>query len=516
MFGVQFFSGSISILSPSSRAWAGLPRTVVGQGFIGRAVGAGDGNQFGLHRDRKNARLDVPGRTRNGTAAQRSIDVDVAVGDHFGAVADHAQHHQVATACIHPLPRTQGAVDHHRGCGATRGRVAGWLLGLGLWHCRFRRRWRRWRSRSRGCRGRSLAKQVCDNRGRRFRGLRGRFRDRCGFWLRCRLRRLVAHPGLHVQLFHQPECLGLFQQQSGRTDDADGAHRVPAQQVDQPGQFELVRRAIGRQCGYVDQYRRVGEEVAGVGHTCRQVALDHVQFDGTQDQGQSLDRGALDIERRSGGSVHRQQMQAAVLVRRVSCAGGKPPSSHGVREDAPTGLRGGMPVTHGVAAIGKSKEEVNDQRFRRLVATTQMQSPDCTKRIDATQEPPPTSITATPQVLPGRIIGDAAALSRRETETARNRAETGPSLRQASPASPPQQFTHGLEVVDTVADRLDHQQHRRSQQQAPQPPQPGKDQHADKYRQRMDAAGPSGQPGGSSKVMREYRVASGSVFGSAL
>ena len=80
-----------------------------GQRHIGGAVDAGDGNQLRVHAGGENARLAVALRTGQRTPAQRRIDVDVAVGDDFRAVAHQRQHHQIAITRIDLLARGEPA-----------------------------------------------------------------------------------------------------------------------------------------------------------------------------------------------------------------------------------------------------------------------------------------------------------------------------------------------------------------------------------------------------------------------
>src|SRR6185369_6992629 len=67
---------------------------------------------------REDARRLVAAGTGQGAAAQRGIDVDVAVGDDFGAGADHGHDDQVAAPGIETLAGTQRLVE---GDGARRG-----------------------------------------------------------------------------------------------------------------------------------------------------------------------------------------------------------------------------------------------------------------------------------------------------------------------------------------------------------------------------------------------------------
>src|SRR5690606_17479757 len=63
-------------------------------------------------------------------AAQRSVHVHVAVGDHLGALADQADDHQVGMARIDPLARAQRLGDDQGG-GGRRRRFRRGGLGLG-------------------------------------------------------------------------------------------------------------------------------------------------------------------------------------------------------------------------------------------------------------------------------------------------------------------------------------------------------------------------------------------------
>ena len=74
---------------------AGWRARSAGRPFEG-AVGAGHGDQFRLQAGGEDAGMAFPTGAGQGAATQRGIDVDVAVGDHFGAGADHGQDDQVA------------------------------------------------------------------------------------------------------------------------------------------------------------------------------------------------------------------------------------------------------------------------------------------------------------------------------------------------------------------------------------------------------------------------------------
>src|SRR6476661_1311158 len=88
-----------------------LAQHLGGQRHVARAVHAGDGDEFGFEAQRDDAGLGVAARAGHGLAAQRCVDVDAAVGDHFGAGVHHRHHDQVATARIHLLARPQRPVD---------------------------------------------------------------------------------------------------------------------------------------------------------------------------------------------------------------------------------------------------------------------------------------------------------------------------------------------------------------------------------------------------------------------
>src|SRR6202008_4724977 len=77
-----------------------LARDLWRQRVLGRAVDAGDGQQLGLEALRIDARRGVAARAGNRLAAQRRVDVDAAVGDDLGAVADQGQHDEVAALGI--------------------------------------------------------------------------------------------------------------------------------------------------------------------------------------------------------------------------------------------------------------------------------------------------------------------------------------------------------------------------------------------------------------------------------
>ena len=89
-------------------------RHLGGQRHVGGAVDAGDGQQLGFHRGGEDARLGVALGAGERAAAQRRVDMDVAVGDDLGAVAHQRQHHQVAVARVDLLARAQRPVDDHR------------------------------------------------------------------------------------------------------------------------------------------------------------------------------------------------------------------------------------------------------------------------------------------------------------------------------------------------------------------------------------------------------------------
>src|SRR5690606_16756132 len=94
------------------------------------AIDAADGHQFGLEAGGEDARLLIALRACQRAAAQRRVDVDVAVGNHLGAGADHGQHDEIASSGVNALTRTQGLVDDH-GCSRRQWR---WRRN-GCWRC---------------------------------------------------------------------------------------------------------------------------------------------------------------------------------------------------------------------------------------------------------------------------------------------------------------------------------------------------------------------------------------------
>src|SRR5258708_8582478 len=59
-------------------------------------VAAGDRHELGLEAVREDARAGVAGGAGDGAAAQRAVDMDVAVGDELGAGAHRRYHDEVA------------------------------------------------------------------------------------------------------------------------------------------------------------------------------------------------------------------------------------------------------------------------------------------------------------------------------------------------------------------------------------------------------------------------------------
>src|SRR3954468_6483426 len=78
----------------------GLAEHVGGQRDFGRAVDARDGDELCFERQGEDARLGVALGAGDRLAAQGRIDVDVAVGDDFGAGVDHLHDDQVAAARV--------------------------------------------------------------------------------------------------------------------------------------------------------------------------------------------------------------------------------------------------------------------------------------------------------------------------------------------------------------------------------------------------------------------------------
>src|SRR5690348_13425000 len=96
--------------------------------FLEHAVVAGDGYDLRPEFAAEDARRLVPQRARKGAAAQGAVDVDVAVGQRFGAVGDRADHHEIAAARVHLLAGADRTVvlqsRGRRRCGS-RGRLGG-------------------------------------------------------------------------------------------------------------------------------------------------------------------------------------------------------------------------------------------------------------------------------------------------------------------------------------------------------------------------------------------------------
>ena len=69
-------------------------------------------------------------RARAGEAAQGRVDVDIAVGDHFRAGADHGQHDQIAALGVDLLAGAHGTVDDHGAGGRGRFRRCGLVGGF--------------------------------------------------------------------------------------------------------------------------------------------------------------------------------------------------------------------------------------------------------------------------------------------------------------------------------------------------------------------------------------------------
>ena len=65
----------------------GAPEGCAGQA-LAHGVEAGDGDELWVEIEREDSRLGVVIGAGHGAAAQRAIDVDVAVGDDFGAGVD--------------------------------------------------------------------------------------------------------------------------------------------------------------------------------------------------------------------------------------------------------------------------------------------------------------------------------------------------------------------------------------------------------------------------------------------
>lgn len=98
----------------------GLIMYVIRQGGLNDAIDASDSQQLGIQLSGENHGLRVAVRPSHRLAAQRAIDMDVAIGDDFSALADHADDDEVGALGIDALARAQGVTDDH-GCGRYRG-----------------------------------------------------------------------------------------------------------------------------------------------------------------------------------------------------------------------------------------------------------------------------------------------------------------------------------------------------------------------------------------------------------
>src|SRR6516225_5934566 len=92
----------------------GLAGDVLGQRRLGGAVDARDGDEFGFEAGGEDARLGVAARAGDGLAAQRAVDVHVAVGQHLGAGVDGGVHDEVAALRVGLLAGAQRLVDDQR------------------------------------------------------------------------------------------------------------------------------------------------------------------------------------------------------------------------------------------------------------------------------------------------------------------------------------------------------------------------------------------------------------------
>ena len=97
---------------------------------VAGAVEPGDGDELGLEALAEDARRAVAVDAGERPAAQRPIDVDVAVGDELGAGADGGHHDQVAAVGEDALARADRLGDEER-CGGLRGGGHGLHLGGG-------------------------------------------------------------------------------------------------------------------------------------------------------------------------------------------------------------------------------------------------------------------------------------------------------------------------------------------------------------------------------------------------
>src|SRR5690606_31449103 len=102
----QFCDQQFFALEP---ALHGPALEVVGNLFE-HAVLAGDGHQCRPEIGDVDARLLVALRTGHGASTQAAVDVDIAIGDHFGAVGDRTGDDQVAVAGVDLLAGTYRTV----------------------------------------------------------------------------------------------------------------------------------------------------------------------------------------------------------------------------------------------------------------------------------------------------------------------------------------------------------------------------------------------------------------------
>ena len=95
--------GALIRHSPSSRkTCAARPRSSA-RDLVGHDVGAGDRHQLGLQLLAEDARARQPRRAGHRAAAQRRVDVEVAVGDHLRARVHRRQDDEIVVARVDDL-----------------------------------------------------------------------------------------------------------------------------------------------------------------------------------------------------------------------------------------------------------------------------------------------------------------------------------------------------------------------------------------------------------------------------
>src|SRR5699024_8433306 len=95
----------------------------IAQGRVKRSfddtVNARNGQELGIELGGEDTCVFVPLGAGHGFSPQGSVDMDVAIGDDFGPLADHANDDKIGSAGIDTLSGAQGPVDDH---GRGRGR----------------------------------------------------------------------------------------------------------------------------------------------------------------------------------------------------------------------------------------------------------------------------------------------------------------------------------------------------------------------------------------------------------